>query len=127
MSLVKVKIKGDYKKTTNYLKKAKKASQIADLDRYGQEGVALLSKNTPYDTGETSESWSYEIVRTREGSGLVFKNSNNQNGVNIAIILQYGHGTKNGGYVQGRDYINPAIRPIFDKMAEDLWKGVTET
>ena len=114
---------GDFSKTIKWMKK-KKGGYPDDLDRFGQEGVLALSRATPVDSGTTAQSWHYKIVRAKEYATISFYNSNIQNGVPIAIILQYGHATKNGGWVQGRDYINPAIQPIFDKMAEEAWKEV---
>ena len=118
--------KGDFSKLTRYLEKVKNVVHLGDLDRYGREGVAALSSATPVDSGLTASSWNYTIERTNGSVRLVFNNSNIQNGVPIAIILQYGHGTRNGGWVEGRDYINPAIQPIFDRIANDAWKGVTK-
>lgn len=118
--------KGDFRKTTSFLERAKGALHLSDLDRYGREGVAALASATPVDTGLTANSWHYEITRTKESVKITFNNSNIQNGVPIAIILQYGHATRNGGWVQGRDYINPAIQPIFDKIANNAWKEVTK-
>ena len=118
--------KGDFSKLTNFLEKAKEVAKLGDLDKYGKEGVAALSSATPVDTGLTAKSWSYEIVHNENSATISFTNSNIQNGVPIAIILQYGHATRNGGWVQGRDYINPAIQPIFDKIAENAWKEVTK-
>ena len=117
--------KGDFSKTTRFLERAKRGARISDLDRYGREGVAALASATPVESGLTASSWHYEIVRTKSGVKITFYNSNVQNGVPIAIILQYGHGTGTGGYVQGRDYINPAIQPIFDRLANDAWREVT--
>ena len=118
--------KGDFSKTIKFMESAKKAVRLADLDKYGQEGVVALASATPVDTGRTANSWYYKIV-VKDGSAVItFYNSNIQNGVPIAIILQYGHGTRNGGWVQGRDYINPAIQPIFDKIANQAWKEVTK-
>ena len=117
--------KGDFSKLTCFLERAKESVKLGDLDKYGKAGVAALSSATPIDSGKTANSWSYEIINKNGSAEIVFKNSNIQNGVPIAIILQYGHGTKNGGWVQGRDYINPAIRPIFDNLANEAWKGVT--
>ena len=118
--------KGDFSKTISYLEKAKLAVKISSLDRYGREGVAALKSATPVDTGLTANSWYYKIKSEKDSITISFHNSNIQNGVPIAIILQYGHGTKNGGWVQGRDYINPAIQPIFDKIANNVWKEVTK-
>lgn len=116
--------KGDFSKLNRFLERAKETVRLGDLDRYGREGVAALASATPVDSGKTASSWYYEITRTKGGVAISFKNSNINKGVPIAIILQYGHATRNGGWVQGRDYINPAIRPIFDKLANDSWKEV---
>ena len=118
--------KGDFSKLTRYLEKVKSVVKLSDLDKYGKEGVAALASATPVDTGLTASSWSYEIKHGNGTVSISFKNSNIQNGVPIAIILQYGHGTRNGGWVQGRDYINPAIQPIFDKIANEAWREVTK-
>lgn len=118
--------KGDFSKLTRYLEKVKSVVKLSDLDKYGKEGVAALASATPVDTGLTASSWSYEIKQKNGSISISFKNSNIQNGVPIAIILQYGHGTRNGGWVQGRDYINPAIQPIFDKIANEAWREVTK-
>lgn len=117
--------KGDFSKVKRYLEKADKAARIKNLDKYGREGVAALASATPTDSGKTAESWNYNIVRSNGSVVIEFYNTNIQNGVPIAIILQYGHGTGTGGWVQGRDYINPAIQPIFDKIANDAWREVT--
>lgn len=117
--------KGDFSKTTKYLNKVKRAAMRADLDKYGRAGVNALSSATPVDSGLTAASWYYKIENTGNRVSIVFYNSNIQNGVPIAIILQYGHGTRNGGWVQGRDYINPSIQPIFDKITNDAWREVT--
>lgn len=118
--------KGDFSKLNRYFERVKEVVKVGDLDRFGREGVQALSSATPRDTGLTAASWEYSIERSSNRVSITFNNTNIQNGVPIAIILQYGHGTRNGGYVQGRDYINPAIQPIFDKMAEDAWKEVTK-
>ena len=118
--------KGDFSKLTRFLEKAKEVVHDGDLDKYGREGVSALESATPVDTGQTANSWYYEIENKNGSATITFYNSNIQNGVPIAIILQYGHGTRNGGWVQGRDYINPAIQPIFDKIAEEAWKEVTK-
>ena len=118
--------KGDFSKATRFLERAKNAVRIGDLDKYGRAGVAALSSATPVDTGLTASSWYYKIIRKDGSVSLEFYNSNIQNGVPIAIILQYGHGTGNGGWVQGRDYINPAIQPIFDEIANNAWREVTK-
>lgn len=117
--------KGDFSKFNRYLERLKEAVKLGDLNKYGRQGVQALSSATPIESGETANSWYYKINRTKESVSITFHNSNIQNGVPIAIILQYGHGTGTGGWVEGRDYINPAIQPIFDKIAEDAWKEVT--
>ena len=116
---------GDFKKLTNFLEKMKRMFDVSMLDKYGREGVAALSAATPVDSGKTASSWTYEIKDIKDGVALTFNNTNIQNGVPIAIILQYGHGTNHGGWVEGRDYINPAIQPVFDKIANEAWKEVT--
>ena len=117
--------KGDFSKLTRYLERVKNVVKIGDLDKYGREGVAALSSMTPVDSGLTASSWSYEIVRSNGVVKIEFHNSNVNEGVPIAVILQYGHGTGTGGWVEGRDYINPAIQPIFDKIVDDAWREVT--
>ncbi len=108
------------------MEKAKQTVKIGELDRYGREGVAALAAATPVDTGATAASWYYRIENQKGSVTISFYNSNIQNGVPIAIILQYGHGTGTGGWVQGRDYINPAIQPVFDKIAREAWREVTK-
>lgn len=118
--------KGDFSKLSSYLERSKEAAKLGVLDKYGAQGVAALSSATPVDTGLTAKSWSYKIERGNGSVSIVFNNSNIQNGVPIAIILQYGHGTGTGGWVEGRDYINPAIQPVFDQIAESAWEEVTK-
>lgn len=118
--------KGDFSKLTNFLERAKEGVKIGALDKYGREGVAALSSATPTDTGNTSMSWFYKIERQNGSVSISFHNSNINKGVPIAIILQYGHGTGTGGWVQGRDYINPAIQPLFDRIADEAWREVTK-
>ena len=117
--------RGDFAKLTRYLEKLKEAAKVGVLDKYGRAGVAALSSATPVDSGTTAASWNYEVKHQNASATITFKNSNINKGVNIAIILQYGHGTGTGGWVEGRDYINPAIQPIFDKIVEDAWREVT--
>ena len=119
--------KGDFSKTTSFLENARDVMKRVDLDKYGREGVSALASATPIDSGVTSGSWSYKIVRKNGSVTLSFHNSNIQNGVPIAVIIQYGHGTRNGGWVQGRDYINPAIKPVFDRITNDIWREVTKS
>lgn len=124
--MVKLTAKGDFSKTFKFLEGAKKLAHITTtLEKYGQRGVDALSSATPVDTGKTAGSWYYEIQEAKDEYKIVFGNTNVNKGVPIAIILQYGHGTGNGGYVQGIDYINPALKPIFDELAEKVWKEVT--
>lgn len=118
--------KGDFSNLSRFLERAKETVKIGDLDKYGRAGVAALSSATPIDTGKTAASWTYEIVRQNGSVSIEFHNSNIQKGVPIAIILQNGHATGTGGWVEGRDYINPAIQPIFDKIAKEAWEEVTK-
>ena len=115
-----------FSKTSKRLEKMKGASRLDFLDEYGKAGVAALASATPIDSGYTASSWYYKIERGNHTTSLLFCNSNVQNGVPIAIVLQYGHGTRNGGYVNGIDYINPAIRPIFESLAKMAWEEVTK-
>lgn len=118
--------KGDFSKLNRYLERAKEVARLSILDKYGREGVAALASATPVDTGETANSWFYEIKHANGSATISFCNSNINQGVPIAIILQYGHGTGTGGWVEGRDYINPAIQPVFDRIVNDAWKEVTK-
>lgn len=117
--------KGDFSKLNRFLERIKEKIRLSDLDRFGREGVAALASATPVDSGATANSWYYKIEHQRGSTLISFFNSNINDGVPIAIILQYGHGTGTGGWVEGRDYINPAIQPVFDKIAENAWKEVT--
>lgn len=122
--MITIKQRGDFKKTDNFLAKILKRDYVSILKKYGQEGVNALSKATPYDTGLTANSWYYEIEDTNNGLRIYWKNSNVNKGVNVAVILQYGHGTGTGGYVEGVDYINPALKPVFQKIADGAWDEV---
>lgn len=122
---VKFEVSGGFTKTERFLNRMKRREYLNVLDEFGRDGVQALRNATPVDSGATAEAWDYEIKRTRNYTEIVWTNSNINDGVPIAVILQYGHGTGTGGYVQGRDYIDPAIRPIFDKIAEKAWKVVT--
>lgn len=128
--MITIKSKGTFKKTNNFLSKAVKMDYKSVLIRYAQKGVEALRKATPYDTGLTENSWYYEIVDTNDRLAIEWKNSNTVSysggTVSVAILLQYGHVTGTGGYVQGLDYINPAIRPAFKDIADSVWKEVTE-
>lgn len=125
--MVTFKVSGNYKKTRKYLEKANKMKINDILEKYGKQGVKALRESTPKDSGKTADSWSYEIKTDKNGPVLYWRNSNVNDGVPIAILIQYGHATRTGGYVKGRDYINPAIRPIFDEIAESAWKEVNDS
>lgn len=118
--------KGDFKKLTRFLERAKEGIHLGDLDKYGREGVAALASATPVDSGLTASSWYYKITNKNGSVSIAFYNSNVQNGVPIAIIIQYGHATGTGGWVEGIDYINPSIRPIFRQLADSAWREVTK-
>ena len=118
--------KGDLKKTEKFLKRIARINIVHILEKYGREGVQALADNTPKDSGLTAESWGYEIIQNGSIYSLIWTNTNVVNGVSIALIIQYGHGTRNGAYIEGKDYINPAIRPIFDKIANSVWREVTK-
>lgn len=121
MALV-IKHRGSLKKTTKFLHNILRFDYKTILARYGKQGVQALMDATPLDSGKTAEAWKYDIEEDSNGVSIVWSNENVNKGVNIAIILQYGHGTGTGGYVAGRDYINPALQPIFDEMAKTVWK-----
>ena len=126
MAVITVRHKGDFKHIDGFFKRMREKRLVEKLGEYGQRGVDALSSATPVDTGTTAASWGYEIEHGGDGTyQVIWTNSNVNKHVNIAIILQTGHGTRNGGYVQGRDYINPAIQPVFDEMVEAMWEEVT--
>lgn len=116
--------KGSFNKTEKFLKNAKNIKFDEILKRYGEEGVEALSNATPKDTGLSASSWGYEIKKTKDHVYIYWTNSNINKGIPIVLLIQYGHGTRNGGYVQGIDFINPTIRPIFDKIADGVWAEV---
>lgn len=122
---IKFRQKGDFSKLSKYLERVKEAARIGILNKYGREGVSALASATPVDTGDTANSWYYEIERGKGSARIIFGNRNLENGFPVAIMLQYGHGTGTGGWVAGRDYINPAIQPVFDEIAEAAWREVT--
>lgn len=124
--MIKIEHKGNFANTEKFFRKVVTSEYTNIFDRYGREGVAALASATPKDSGETANSWDYTIKHTPSGSSITWTNSHIENGVSIAMILQYGHATRNGGHVQGRDYINPALKPIFDKMTKDIWREVTQ-
>lgn len=123
-SVVRLRQTGDFRKTDRFLSGLVGAHYMRKLKKYGEKGVEALKAATPVDTGKTAESWSYEIVQSEGRTSIYWKNSNIVNGVCIAIILHYGHGTKGGGFVEGKNYITPAIQPILDEMADAVWKEV---
>lgn len=118
--------KGNLSKTTRFLERAKEVARLGVLDKYGREGVEALASATPTESGTTAGSWFYEIEHSAGSAVIRFNNSNINKGVPIAIILQYGHGTGTGGWVEGRDYINPAIQPVFDRIVQEVWREVTK-
>lgn len=124
--MITVDSKGEWKPTYDFLNKMSKGDVFRTLRRYGSEGVKALSAATPKDTGETSGSWTYEILETKGTYSIIWGNTNIVDGRPIAILIQYGHATGNGGWVVGRDYINPALRGMFDRMAEEVWREVTK-
>lgn len=126
MSSIKFENKGDFSKTEHFLEKLKKGDIYKHLDQLAQLGVTALKENTPIDTGKTSISWDYEVKITGKEATISWINTNVNDGENVAILLQYGHGTGTGGYVHGRDYINPAMKTVFDKIAEEVWKEVMD-
>lgn len=123
--MISFRSKGNFYKTEKFLKKSLGQNYRSVLEKYAKQGVAALASATPIESGETASSWDYDIIQNKDSISVVWKNYHIEKGVNIAIILQYGHGTRNGGYVEGRDYINPALRPIFDELANAAWKEVT--
>ena len=124
--MIRIRSKGDFKNTEKLLKKSLGLNYMSVLEKFGQQGVEALSQYTPIDTGETASSWSYIIEKNDGRISIVWCNSHVEKGVNVAVILQYGHGTRTGGWVEGTDYINPALKPIFDKLADAAWKEVTK-
>ena len=124
--MIRFKHKGDFSNTTKYFKKTKNVIKNISFDKYGEAGVEALKSATPYDTGLTASSWYYKVSKNNERVRIGFYNSNIQNGVPIAIILQYGHATRGGGYVEGKDYINPAVKDVFDEILNNAWKEVIE-
>lgn len=120
--MIQIKHHGSFKRTTVFLHHLFGIDYKTILNRYGKKGVEELSAATPVDSGVTAQSWKYEIIENQDGFSIIWSNENLNDGVNIAIILRYGHGTGTGGYVVGRDYISPAIQPVFDSMANSVWR-----
>lgn len=126
--MITFEMRGSFKNTESYLRALEKMERLnirPILERYGREGVSALASATPFDSGLAAASWGYEIEISRGSWSITWTNSDIENGFPVAVMLQYGHGTGTGGWVQGYDYINPALRPIFDKLANDIWKAVT--
>ena len=125
--MISVSVDGDFSKTEKFFEQLKQLVKIGELDKYGRMGVEALARATPKDTGETSESWSYKILNRVGAMTIVWENDKKtSDGTPIVVLIQYGHGLKNGGYVKARDFINPALRPVFDKIADEVWKEVTK-
>lgn len=122
--MITIKAKGNFSKSYKFFEKCKEIVKLGDFDKYGKRGVEALKNATPIDTGKTADSWNYEIEHTSKGVNLIWTNSNQNEGVPIAIILQYGHATGSGVFVQGIDYINPALKPVFESIADEVWKEV---
>ena len=124
--MIKFTQKGNWSKTNSFLERALEIVKLGDLDKYGQEGVQILADNTPKDSGKTAESWRYEIVRSKNSVKIQWLNSNQNQGIPIAILIQYGHGLENGDFVEGIDFINPAMKPLFDNIAERIRKELSK-
>lgn len=125
--MITLRQRGDFSNLTSFFERIKEAIKLSDLDKYGREGVSALMSATPKDTGKTAESWKYNIVHRNNSVSIEFTNDNlTENKIPIAILLQYGHATRNGGFVRGIDYINPALRPLFERMAEEAWREVSQ-
>lgn len=118
--------RGDFRKTESFLKRVSGDDIYSSLERYAKEGVDALSASTPSDTGKTASSWDYEIKKDRNGVSIYWTNSNVMDGIPVVILIQYGHATGTGGYVQGIDFINPTLRPVFEKIVENVWREVTK-
>ena len=123
--MIQITTSGDFHNIEKFLNVMKKKDYLKVLNEYGRIGVSALQNATPKRTGKTAQSWDYEIVSNNGSDAIVWTNSNENKGVNIAVILQYGHGTRNGGYVVGIDYINPALKDVFNQLAEEVWREVT--
>lgn len=123
--MIRLESRGDFRNLEKFLTRMSQGEVFKTLDRHGQAGVDALSMATPRDSGSAASSWSYEVVKTKRTYSISWTNSDMAGGVPVVILLQYGHGTGTGGYVQGRDFINPALKPIFDKIANEVWKAVT--
>jgi hypothetical protein len=125
-SPIAIKHKGSFRKTEKFMKRTLRHNYMSILQRYGQQGVEILQSVTPKDTGETAASWYYEIYNDGKAVHLSWFNSNENNGVSVVILLLYGHGLQNGGYVPGNDFVTPAIQPLLDDLARKAWREVTK-
>lgn len=124
--MISVSIKGDFKKTNSFLERCANIFKLGVLDKYGRRGVDALRAATPVDSGETANAWYYRVIRNRNGVAIEWLNSSENEGIPIVILLQYGHGFDGGGYYEGLDFINPAMRPIFQQIADDAWRELTD-
>ena len=124
--MIRVTMNGNFTKTNSFFQRILEKIKLSSLDQWGRKGVEALSSATPVDTGKTAQSWYYEIVRSDEGVKVVWCNANVNKGVNIALIIQYGHASRSGVYIEGRDYINPALAPVFDQIEESAWREVKD-
>ena len=122
--MIKLSSNGDWSKTTSFLRRAYKLDIGALLKKYAEQGLKALSAATPVDTGLAASSWGYRIDVKKGESTITWTNSDIEGGCSVVLLIQYGHGTRNGGYIQGRDFINPAMQPVFDDMVEEIWKEV---
>lgn len=126
MGIISVTHKGDFEKSTRFLNKIREKKYLRILDEYGRKGVEALSAATPVDTGKTASSWNYVLNKTNTGYELSWTNDSQNKGVSIVILNQYGHATRDGGWVQGIDFINPAMRPIFNRLADEIWREIAD-
>lgn len=124
--MIKFKHKGNFKNTDKFFSDIYSIDYKNMLSIYGREGAQALESATPVSTGETARAWKYDIIKNKNGYQIVWSNTNMVDGIPVVILIQYGHGTKNGGYVEGIDFVNPALAPIFKKMADRIWKEVTK-
>ena len=125
--MISITSKGDYKRTLDFLNRSRRGDVFPDLNSYGRIGVNALRRVTPVDTGLTASSWDYRIIKGKHGPTIEWFNTNGKNGTSVAILIQYGHATGTGGYVIGKNYINPAMHPLFDTIANDVWKAVMKS
>jgi len=124
--MIKITQKGDFSKTERFFNRLLRKNYLNIIADYANRGIEALKQATPENTGKTADSWSYEIVKGKGKTTLYFTNSNIQNGCSVAILLIYGHGTRNGGYVEGNDFVTSALRPIFQELADKIWREVTK-